>query len=122
MTIAQEAGVDGDLGHAAFGGQGTELIVGEVAGMVAEGPATAVAADDGHTADVEGVVKALLTGMAHVDEDAQAVHLADDLLAEGADTAMGVVAARGGVADIVVAIMAEGHIDDATVLEMLQTL
>ena len=123
LTVAaQETMVDGGLSHTAFGGEGAELIVGEVAGMVAEGPATAMAAHDGLGADVEGIVKTLLTGMAHVDEDAQTVHLADDLLAEGADTAMGVVAARGGVADVVVAIMAEGDINHATILEMLQAL
>ena len=123
LTVAaQEAIVDGGLRHTAFGCEGPHLIVGEVAGMVAERPAAAVAAHDGHTADVEGIVEALFSGMAHVDEDAQAVHLVDDLLAEGTDTAMGGVATGGGVADVVVAIVAEGHVDDATVVEVLQVL
>ena len=36
---AQEATVEGDLCHTAFGGEGAQLVIGEVAGMVAEGAA-----------------------------------------------------------------------------------
>ena len=89
--------------------------------MGAEGAGAAVAAHDGHTADVEGVVEAALGGMAEIDEDAETVHLGDDLTAEGTDAAMG-GGALGRVADIVVAVVAEGHIDDAAVGEMAQSL
>ena len=46
-----------------------------------------MAAHDGLAADVEGIVETLLPGMTHVHEDAQTVHLPDDLFSEGTDTA-----------------------------------
>ena len=88
----EEAVVDGGLGHTAFGGKRPHLIVGEIAGMVAEGTATRMAADDGHAADVEGVVETLLSSMTHIDEDAKTVHLMDDLFTKGADTTMSLIA------------------------------
>ena len=51
-----------------------------------------MAAHDGLTADVEGIVEALLAAMTEIDEDAQTVHLADDLLAKGTHAVVGVVA------------------------------
>ena len=87
--------------------------------MVAKCAATAMAAHDGCGAQFQGVVEALLGSMAQIDHDAQPVHLADDLSAEGAHTVVGMTAACR-VADVVVAIVAEGHIDDAALCEVLQ--
>ena len=88
----EEAVVDGGLGHTALGGKRPHLIVSEVAGMVAEGTAARMAADDGHATDVEGVVETLLSSMTHVDKDAKTVHLTDDLFAKCADTTMSLIA------------------------------
>ena len=57
--------------------------------------------------------------MTEIHQDAQAVHLSDDLFAEVADAVVG-VAASCGVADIVVAVVTKRHIDDAAVGEVLQ--
>ena len=59
--------------------------------------------------------------MAQVDHDAQAVHFADDLFAETAHTAVGGTAA-GRVTDIIITIVAERHIDNAALGEVLQGL
>ena len=55
--LAQEPGIKGDMGHTASAGQGTQLVVGEVAGMVAERPAVGMTAHDGCAADVECIVE-----------------------------------------------------------------
>ena len=89
--------------------------------MVAEGAAGRVAADDGRLTDVEGVVERLVACMAEVDHQAEAVHLADDLFAEAADAVMG-VAASAGVAEVVVAIVAQRDVDHAALGEMLHVL
>ena len=121
LTMAtEEAVVDGGLGHTALSGEGAHLVVCQIARMVAEGARTAVAAHDGHTTDVECIVEAALGGMAKIDKNAQTVHLGDDLTPEGADTSMRGIA-LGRVADIVVAVVAEGHVDDATLSEVSQT-
>ena len=117
----EEAAVDGGLSHTALGSKGTHLVVGKVTRMVAEGARAAVAAHDGHTADVERIVEAALSGMAEIDEDTQTVHLGDDLTAEVADATVG-GGTFGRIADIVVAVVAEGHIDDAAISEVAQTL
>ena len=119
-VAAQETVIDGGLCHTTLGSKGTHLVVGEVTRMVAEGTSGRMAAHDRLRTDVEGIVKTLLACMAHIDEDAQAVHLLDDLFTKGADTVMCLIALRGGVADVVVAIMAEGHIDDATIGKVLE--
>ena len=97
------------MGYASFLGQGAELVVGEVAGHVAESLAATVAAYDGSLADFERVEETLFAGMAQVYHDALAVHLTDDLLAKLAHAVVG-VAAFGAVADVVVAIVAQGDV------------
>ena len=51
-----------------------------------------MAAHDGLTADVEGIVEALLAAMTEIDEDTQTVHLTDHLFTEGTHTVVGVAA------------------------------
>ena len=60
--------------------------------------------------------------MTHIDEDAQTVHLTDNFFSERTDTTPCVLTLRGRVTDIIVTIMAEGHIDNATISKMLQIL
>ena len=56
--------------------------------------------------------------MTQIYHDAQAVHLLNHLLAKTAHTIMG-IAAAGTIADIIITIMAERDINDATLGEML---
>ncbi len=114
---AQEAVVEGGMRHAPFLGECPQLVVGKVARHVAERLAVAVAAHDRLQADVECIVERLLTAVAEVNHDAQAVHLADDLFAEGAHSAMGVLASCR-VADEVITVVAEGDVGYAPVLEV----
>ena len=117
--LTQEAMIDGGLCHTSLGSEGAHLIVGEIARMVAEGTGTAVTAHDGHPTKLKGIVEAALSGMTEIDENTQTVHLGDNLTPEVAHAAMG-LRTLGRVADIIVAIVAEGHIDDAAIGEVLQ--
>ena len=57
--------------------------------------------------------------MAHVYEYSQAVHLCYDFASEGAEASVFCVA-FGGVADVVVAVVTECHVDDAALFEVLE--
>ena len=116
--LLEEAMEKGDMGDAVLCGKGTHLVVGEVSGNVAQCLGIAVAAHYRHTADVQCVVETLLTAVAQVDHYATAVHLLDDLLTELAHSVV-CVTATGGVADVVVAVVAESDVDDTTLSEML---
>ena len=59
--------------------------------------------------------------MAEIDHDTQFFHLLDDLFAKFADTVIRVVA-FGRVADIIITVVAERHIDDTSLSEMLQVV
>ena len=56
----QETRVERGLCYTAFGGESAHLVIGEVAGMVAEGLTTGVAAHNGCTTDVEGIIETFL--------------------------------------------------------------
>ena len=117
---AEEAVVESDLRHTACLGQCPQLVVGEVARMVAKYTAAGVGADDGLSAQFQGVVETALTGMRKVHHDAEAVHLADDLCPEVRNAQRRLAFARScRAADVVVAIVAECHIDDALFGKML---
>ena len=119
--LHEESFIQGDLHHTTLCCQGTHLVVSKVAGMVAQGTATAMAAYDGCLAQFQGVVKTLLVGMTEVDHDTQTVHFPDDLLAKVTHTAP-CLTTSCGVADIVVAIVTERHIDDAPLGKVPQVL
>ena len=123
LTILdKEAIIQCDLHDTAFLCKGAHLIVSKVAWMVTKDTATAVTAYDGLVGQLEGVIKAFLTSVTHIDHDAQTVHLADDLTTKGTDTMM-CLAATSRVADVIVAIVAERHINNAAfgkVLEVFQ--
>src|SRR3712207_837519 len=80
-ALAQKTVVERHLRHAARACQGTQLVVGEVAGHVAEGAAVAVRADDGRGAAVDGVIERPFAAVAQVDHDALLVHTTYHLLA-----------------------------------------
>ena len=119
--LHQETMIERDLHDTTMLGKGPHLVVREVARVVAECAAAAMAAHDRRAAELQGIVETLLASMAEVDHDAQAVHLADDLTTKGADTIMGMLATCA-VADVVVAIVAQRHIDDATLGEVAQVV
>ena len=89
--------------------------------MVAEGTTAAMTAHNGLAADVEGIIEALLASVTEIDKDTQTVHLADDLFTESTHTVVGIIS-TGRVADIVVAVMAEGDIHHTTIGKVLQVL
>ena len=116
-VFAKKPVIECGMGDTALGSKCTHLVIGEVTGHIAERPAVAVRAYDGRTADVEGIVERFLGGMAQVDHDTLIVHPLDHFLPKLRHT----VVHRGppvGVADIVVAIVAERDIDDTTLREM----
>ena len=120
-VFAEETVVEGHLHDTARLSQASHLFVGEVAGMVAQGTTGGMCADDGRLRDFEGIEEALVAGMTQVDHQSETVHLADDLFAETAYAAM-YVAAAAGVAEVVVAVVAEGDIDHAALSEMADVL
>ena len=116
-AVGEEAVVEGALCHAAGCRQRSQLVVGEVARVVAEGACRRVGADDGLRAQCHGVVEGLFGGVREVHHHPHAVHLADHLTSEGAQSAVLAVGAACGVAEVVVAVVAQGEIDHALTAE-----
>ncbi len=106
------------MSHPTLLGKGPQLVVGQVAGHVTECLAVAVAAHDGHGADVECVIKRLLAAMAEVYHDALTVHLTYHLLAKLAHAVVRIAAARR-VADVVIAVMAKRYVHHTALREVL---
>lgn len=114
--LPQEATVQADLGYAAAGSQGTQLVVSKIARMVAQGAGRRVGGYDGVAADFQGFVETAFAGMRNIDQHAYAVHLVDDLFAEGTHAQSFFVVA-GRTAHVVVAVVAEGEVDYPTTAE-----
>ena len=89
----------------------------KVARMVAQGAYRTMTAHNRCLRQFESIIEALLVGMTQVHHQSQTVHLGDDLSAKGADTTM-CLTASCRVADIIIAIMTQGDIDHAALLEM----
>ena len=117
-VFAEESCVERRVRHTTLLGESAELVVGEVARMVAERTTIRVAADDGRRTDVQCIIKTLFGSVAEVNHDAVAVHLANHLFAESAHAVVR-VATLGRVADVVVAVVAERDIGHATLCESL---
>ncbi len=117
---AQESVVQGYLCYTTLLCQGFHLGVCQVAGVVTEGAGTAVAAYDGLAANLKGIIEAGFGGMAQVRHDAQPVHFLYYLLAEGAESAMFGIS-LGGIADVIVTVVAKGHIHNAAFSKMFQS-
>ena len=62
--------IQGDLHHTTFCGQCTHLVIGQIAGMIAQSPATAMAANNRLLTDFQGIVETLFVGMAQINHDA----------------------------------------------------
>ena len=118
-AVAQESGVQGYLCYAVFFCECSHLVVGEIAWVFAECSCRTVAANDRGFAEFECVVETCFCGMAHVYQYAQAVHLCYDFASEGAEASVFCVA-FGGIADVVVAVVAECYVDDAALFEVLE--
>ena len=120
-VFSEESRVERRMRHATLLGEPSELVVGEVARMVAERTAVRVAADDGRRTDVERIVETFLGGVAEIDHDSMAVHFADDLFAESAHSVVR-VATLGRVANVVVAVVAERDVSHATLRKAFYVL
>ena len=119
IALYEKAVVERDLRHAALFCQGTQLVVREVARVIAQGAARGVGADDGHAALAQRIVERGLCSVREVDHHARAVHLAHRLAPEVAQSAVRLLRAACGVAEVVVAVVAERHVDNAHFAEML---
>ena len=86
--------------------------------MIAEASGAAMAANDGGGADVDGIIEAAFASMAEINHDTPPVHLLHHFLSKPTDTVVG-VASLCAVADVIVAIMAQGYIHHAPLGEML---
>ena len=117
-VLAQESLVEGHLHHTTLAGKAFHLPVGEVAGMVAKAPATGMAAHYGNLGDVHGIVETLFRSMAEVHHHAQAVHLSYHVGTELTYSAVLVAALSGRVADVVVTIVAKGHVHHSPLAEV----
>ena len=96
VGLVDEGGVEVDHDDAAVGGDGAELVVGEVAGGFGEGAGGGVRGEDGGAGDGEDVGEGLVGDVGEIDHHAEAVHLGDDLAAEGGEAggAAGLVASE----------------------------
>lgn len=116
--FTQESVIERGMSHTALCCEGTHLVIGQIAGHIAERTAAAMAADNRRLADIKCIVETLLATMTQIYHDAQTVHLMNHLLAKTAHTIMG-IAATGTIADIIITIMAKRDINDAALGEML---
>ena len=106
------------MGYTSSGSKRTHLVIGQIARHITERLTATMTADDRRLADFQSIIEALLASMTQIYHDAQAVHLLDDLLAKTAHTIVS-IAATGTIANIIIPIMAERNIDDATLSKML---
>ena len=116
-VAAKESFVKCHLHDPASTGKGFHLLVSEVARMVAEGAATGMTAYDGHFAQFQSIPETRFRSMAQVHHHAHAVHLLHDFTPERAQSAV-LLIATGRVADVVISIVAERHIDDSALTEL----
>ncbi len=81
-----EAGVEVNHDEASSGGDGANLVVGQVAGDVGEGAGGGVGGDDGGAGGGEHVGKGLVGDVGYVDDHPEGVHFVDDFATEGGQT------------------------------------
>jgi len=107
--LAQKADVVINLDDAAVFGEVADHVIGHVAGGAAEGAAGGMGSEDRSFRSGENVVKSFVADVRDVHDDAEAIHFADDILAEiGEAVVLGLV--RGGIGPIGVAGVGEGHV------------
>ena len=93
--------------------QGAELPVCQVSGMVLQRPAAAVARDEGLFAVGGDIIKARLGEVGDVDDDAELVHLLDNLKTEGLQTAARMLRVIGAVREADAVFIVPGQRDHA---------
>ncbi len=117
VALREEVAAEVDLHDSAFCGEGFDHVVGHVAGVAGDGAAAGVRGDDGRGAGLERVVEGCVGGVGDVDHHAEAVHLADDVFAEGSEAVvmldLGVVDVALRVGPVVGVEVGEGHVADA---------
>ena len=116
--LRQESVIERGMSYATLGSKRTHLVISQVARHIAKQLATAMATHDRLTADFQCIVETLLTSMTQIYHDAETVHLMDYLFAKAAHAIVG-VAATGAVADVVVAVVTERDLDDASLGKVL---
>ena len=85
VGLVDEGGVEVDHADTAVGGESAELVVGEVAVGVGEGAGGGVGDEDGGAGDGEDFGEGAVGDVGEIDHHAEAVHLCDDLAAEGGE-------------------------------------
>lgn len=100
----KESGIHRALYHTILLGDGAELIVGEVAGVVTDGAAAGMSHSHGLRAEIENVVEGAFSGVAQVNEHAETIHFLHHLTTEVRETAV----LRGGFVGCGVSAVAAG--------------
>ena len=122
--LRDEAAVEVHLHHAALLGQGHDHIIGHVARVVGQRPARRMRREDRRLADLQRVPKGLVGDVRDVHHHAQAVHLADHLLAEIRQPVvvldLGVVDVARGIRPIVGVGVRERHVAHAQIVVIAQ--
>jgi len=112
ILLTEKADVVIDLDDATVFGEITEHVVGHVAGGAAESAARGVGGEDGGGGSGENVVEGFVGNVGDVHDDAETVHFADDILAEGGEAVVFGLGG-GGIGPLVVLHVGEGHVTDA---------
>ena len=121
---AEEAAIEGALRHTTSRSECTELVVGEIARMIAEHLGRGMTANDGDFGHCQGIVERGFSSVGKVYHHAHAVHLCHDFTTESRETAMSAPLVAGnrslsralGRAESQISllpIVAKGGIDDA---------
>ena len=103
----QMGAVEVDADDAALEGDISDQIVGQGAGHVHEGPGVAMGGEDGTGGEFEGVPDALVGEVAHVEGDADLVHLPQHLPAQDGEALL--PPGLGGAGELVVVVPGHGH-------------
>ena len=85
---AEEAAIEGALRHTTSRSECTELVVGEIARMIAEHLGRGMTANDGDFGHCQGIVECGFGSVGKVYHHAHAVHLCHDFTTESGETAM----------------------------------
>jgi len=124
VALREVGAVEVDLEGTAFRSEGADHVVGQVAGVAGDGAGGGVRGNDGGGGGFEGVVKSFVGGVGDVDHHAEAVHLVDDVFAEGGEA---VVVVDFGVVDVALRIgpvvgveVGKGHVADAERVEIAE--
>ena len=120
LTIStQESVVHGNLCYATFLSQCLHLLIRKVTGVIAKRTGATMAAYNRFLANLQSIIETGFSSMTHIHHNAQAVHLLNYLFSKRTQTAM-LGIAFGRVTDVVVAVVAECHINNAAFGKVFQ--